>query len=52
MSKGILTITIVAEMRETKAEASVKWKVNSFKFFGYTEIYGDDYNLAEKDGQN
>lgn len=51
MSKGILTITIVAEMRETKAEASVKWKVNTFKFFGYTEIYGDDYNLAEKDGQ-
>lgn len=51
MSKGILTITIVAEMRETKAEVSVKWKVNTFKFFGYTEIYGDDYNLAEKDGQ-
>ncbi|MGW8788300.1 hypothetical protein, partial [Heyndrickxia sporothermodurans] len=51
LAKGILTITIIAEMREVKVESSVSWKEKSFKFFGYTEIYGDDYNLAEKDGQ-
>ncbi|MBT2667331.1 hypothetical protein J7J00_17785 [Bacillus sp. ISL-4] len=47
----ILTITIVAEMRDAKAESSVTWKERPFKFWGYTEIYGDDYNLAENDGQ-
>ncbi|NUJ17347.1 hypothetical protein FKN04_12230 [Bacillus glycinifermentans] len=51
LAKGILTITIISEMRGVKAESSVSWKERSFEFFGYTEIYGDDYNLAEKNGQ-
>ena len=38
------------ELQKEVVEVSAKWKPNPLKFTGYTEIYGEEYNLAEGDG--
>ncbi|MEK4752294.1 hypothetical protein MKX72_07355 [Priestia sp. FSL R5-0597] len=51
ITNSLLTITVVEEMMKVGTHVSVKWKDKPLPFKGYTKIEGDDYNLAEVDGQ-
>ncbi|MEY9866624.1 hypothetical protein ABIE66_002003 [Peribacillus sp. B2I2] len=48
IKKDTLTISINEEMKDVKAQSTVDWKQNPFKFKGHTQIKIDEYNLADK----